>query len=334
MPTSVLICDDSKLARRQLARSLPEDWDIEIEFAIDGVDCIKQIKSTEPEILFLDLNMPEMDGYEVLIAIKELGLNILTVVVSGDIQPSAHQRVLELGAIDFIQKPCSPEKLASIIEHHGIKDKAIRERLSNSLGEQIDPDVRDIYQELTNIAMGQAGDLLARLLNVFVKLPIPNVNILEVSELDMALRSIDNNVSTSGVCQGFIGGGVSGEALLLLNDSSFKEIASLMNYDGELNDKVELELLMDISNILIGAILTGLSKQLDMSFSQGHPIVLGQHRDVSELVKANKSHWQRTLAIEISYGIENHDINCDLMLLFTEDSLKTLKYKVAYLLED
>ena len=334
MSTSVLICDDSKLARRQLARSLPDDWDIKVEFAINGVDCIKQIELIQPEILFLDLNMPEMDAYEVLIAMKEQGLNILTVVVSGDIQPSAHQRVIELGAIDFIQKPCSAEKLAEIIEHHGIKDKAMRERLSHSLGEQVDPDVRDIYQELTNVAMGQAGDLLARLLNVFVKLPIPNVNILEVSELDMALRSIDNNASTSGVCQGFIGGGVSGEALLLLNDSSFKEIASLMNYDGELNDKVELELLMDISNILIGAILTGLSKQLDMSFSQGHPIVLGQHRDVSELVKANKSRWQRTLAIEISYGIENHDINCDLMLLFTEDSLKTLKFKVAYLLED
>ena len=120
--------------------------------------------------------------------------------------------------------------------------------------------------------MGQAGDLLARLLNVFVKLPIPNVNVLEVSELNMALSSVDTNDTTSGICQGFIGGGVSGEALLLLNDSSFKEIASLMNYEGELNDKVELELLMDVSNILIGAILTGLSKQLDMTFSQGHPI--------------------------------------------------------------
>ncbi|WP_372858965.1 response regulator [Pseudoalteromonas sp.] len=334
MSTSVLICDDSKLARRQLARSLPDDWDIKVEFAYDGVDCIKQITKSPPEILFLDLNMPEMDGYEVLTAMKEQGLNVLTVVVSGDIQPSAHQRVLELGAIDFIQKPCSAQKLATIIEHHGIKDKALRERLSNGLGEQVDPDVRDVYQELTNVAMGQAGDLLARLLNVFVKLPIPNVNVLEVSELDMALRSVDNNSTTSGICQGFIGGGVSGEALLLLNDSSFKEIASLMNYEGELNDKVELELLMDISNILIGAILTGFSKQLDMTFSQGHPIVLGQHRDVSELVKSNKDRWQRTLAIEISYGIENHDISCDLMLLFTEDSLKTLKYKVAYLLED
>ncbi|MBD1584090.1 response regulator [Pseudoalteromonas sp. S16_S37] len=334
MSTLVLICDDSKLARRQLARSLPNDWDIKVEFAEHGIDCLEKIKKFSPEILFLDLNMPQMDGYGVLEAIRDQGLNVLTVVVSGDIQPNAHQRVIELGAIDFIRKPCDANKLVEIIEHHGIRDRAIRESLVHKLGEQLEPELRDIYQELTNVAMGQAGDLLARLLNVFVELPIPNVNVLEVSELHMALQAIDASASTSGVCQGFIGGGVSGEALLLLNDSSFKEVASLMNYHGELNDKIELELLMDISNILIGAILTGLSKQLDMSFSQGHPVVLGQHCDVSDLVKANKGRWQRTLAIEISYGIENHNINCDLMLLFTEDSLKTLKYKVAYLLED
>ncbi|CAH9051418.1 Protein-glutamate methylesterase/protein-glutamine glutaminase [Pseudoalteromonas sp. CIP111854] len=334
MSTLVLICDDSKLARRQLARSLPNDWDIKVEFAEHGIDCLEKIKQFSPEILFLDLNMPQMDGYGVLEAIRDQDLNVLTVVVSGDIQPNAHQRVIELGAIDFIRKPCDANKLIEIIEHHGIRDRSIRESLVHKLGEQLEPEIRDIYQELTNVAMGQAGDLLARLLNVFVELPIPNVNVLEVSELHMALQAIDASASTSGVCQGFIGGGVSGEALLLLNDSSFKEVASLMNYHGELTDKVELELLMDISNILIGAILTGLSKQLDMPFSQGHPVVLGQHCDVSDLVKANKNRWKRTLAIEISYGIENHNINCDLMLLFTEDSLKTLKYKVAYLLED
>ena len=52
MSTSVLICDDSKLARRQLARFLPVDWDIKVEFAHDGVDCINQIKKIQPEILF------------------------------------------------------------------------------------------------------------------------------------------------------------------------------------------------------------------------------------------------------------------------------------------
>jgi chemotaxis protein CheY-P-specific phosphatase CheC len=334
MATPVLICDDSRLARRQLARSLPDDWDIQIEYAENGRHCLEQIRAIQPEILFLDLNMPEMDGYEVLQAIQQHNLQVLVVVVSGDIQVTAYERVTSLGAIDFIKKPCDKDKLEEIIKKHGIKDKAIREQLKHALGEQLDVELRDIYQEITNVAIGQAGDLLARLLNAFVELPIPNVNVLEVNELLMALQSIENNETTSGVCQGFIGGGVSGEALLILNDSSFVEIASLMNYQGELDQKVELELLMDVGNILIGAVLSGFAKQLDMNFSQDHPVVIGQHCHVSELVKDNHSRWQRTLAIEISYGIENHNIKCDLMLLFTEDSMKTLKYKTQFLLDE
>jgi len=150
----------------------------------------------------------------------------------------------------------------------------------------------------------------------------------------MALQSIEYNRATSGVCQGFIGSGVAGEALLILNDSSFKDIASLLNYQGDLSDDIQLELLMDVGNILIGAILKGLSTQLDMHFSQGHPVVLGQHSNVSELISSNVGNWKRTLTIEISYGIENYDITCDLLLVFTEDSIQTLKNKVNYLLED
>jgi hypothetical protein len=63
-------------------------------------------------------------------------------------------------------------------------------------------------------------------------------------------------------------------------------------------------------------------------------VVLGQHCNVSELINANVANWKRTLTIEISYGIENYDITCDLLLVFTEDSIQTLKYKVNYLLED
>ena len=64
------------------------------------------------------------------------------------------------------------------------------------------------------------------------------------------------------------------------------------------------------------------------------PVVLGQHAPVSEMIKANARRWKRMLAIEISYGIENYNINCDLLLLFTEDSIKTLNYKVEFLLEE
>ena len=157
-------------------------------------------------------------------------------------------------------------------------------------------DMRDCYQEIANVAMGRAGDLLARLLNVFVELPIPNVNFIEVSELRMALKDIENHESTSGVCQGFISAGISGEALLILNDSSFKDVASLMNYQYDSDKGTELELLMDLSNVIIGACLKGVSEQLDIQFSQGHPEVLGQHRKISDLIANNANKWKKNLS--------------------------------------
>jgi len=303
----------------------------------------------------------------VLETIVKEDLPTMVIVISGDIQPEAHQRVTSLGALDFIQKPISKDKLTEILSAYGIftknddtEDQRTQSAQINSplpnkislptitdpiqplnefheedISEEIfiDPELRDCYQEIANVAMGRAGDLLARLLDVFVLLPIPNVNLIEVSELSMALSAVEENESTSGVCQGFIGAGVSGEALLILNDSSFKDVAKLMSYTHKLDESSELELLMDMANVLIGACLSGVSEQLDMSFSQGHPVVLGQHRKISELIATNSTKWKRTLAIEISYSIENYPIKCDLLLLFTEDSMKTLNNKLAYLLD-
>lgn len=341
MVAAVLICDDSNLARKQMARALPAEWQQNIQFAGHGGEALDILQRQPIDLLFLDLNMPILDGYQVLAAIQQQQLSVKTIVVSGDIQPEARERVLSYGAIDFIKKPVDQQKLnhvLGLVEQKTIQEQAKAESktaaVKNTGSFVLSNDLRDVFQELSNVAMGQAGDLLARLLNVFVKLPIPNVNVIEVSELHMAIASVEQKENTSAVCQGFIGGGVAGEALLILNDSSFVDIARLMQYDGELTTKVELELLMDIANILIGAVLKGLAEQIDMTFSQGHPVVLGQHAPVSELIKANARRWRRTLAIEISYGIENYNISCDLLLLFTEDSIKTLNYKVEFLLED
>lgn len=343
MVAAVLICDDSNLARKQMARALPAEWQQNIQFAGHGGEALDILQRQTIDILFLDLNMPILDGYQVLAAIQQQQLSVKTIVVSGDIQPEARERVLSYGALDFIKKPVDQQKLNHVLGL--VEQKTIQQQeqaktepktaaVKNTSSFVLSNDLRDVFQELSNVAMGQAGDLLARLLKVFVKLPIPNVNVIEVSELHMAIASVEQKENTSAVCQGFIGGGVAGEALLILNDSSFVDIARLMQYNGELTTKVELELLMDIANILIGAVLKGLAEQIDMTFSQGHPVVLGQHAPVSELIKANARRWRRTLAIEISYGIENYNISCDLLLLFTEDSIKTLNYKVEFLLED
>ncbi|MFQ3171275.1 MAG: chemotaxis protein CheY-P-specific phosphatase CheC [Oleispira sp.] len=204
---------------------------------------------------------------------------------------------------------------------------------ANAMTTLINEEQRDCYQEITNIAMGQAADRLARLLNVYVILPIPAVNIISASELHMALADTARNENVSAVCQGFIGSGIAGEALLVFNDASFSDLAQLMNYKGPLDTHGELELLMDVSSVLIGACIHGLGEQLETSFNQGHPVVLGQHCHVDDLVKSGNHQWSQTLAIEIHYEIENMNINCDLLLLFTEDSVAKINQQVDYLLD-
>jgi len=194
-------------------------------------------------------------------------------------------------------------------------------------------DQRDCYQELTNVAMGQAADRLARLLNAYVVLPIPKVSVIENSDLNMALQGAHSDSSVSAVCQGFIGAGIAGEALLMFNDTSFASLASLMKYSGPLSQQAELELLMDTSSILIGACIHGIGEQLEIVFNQGHPVVLGQHCDMNDLLNHGNNGWNRTLAIEIHYTIEHVNIECELLLLFTEDSVKALNRKIDYLLD-
>lgn len=195
-------------------------------------------------------------------------------------------------------------------------------------------DERDCYQEITNVAMGQAADRLARLLDVYVVLPIPNVNIIEISEFNMTLKALEDADSVSAVCQGFIGAGIAGEALLIFNDASLGDIAQLLKYTGELDQHAELEVLMDVANVLNGACIQGIGEQLNIPFNQSHPVVLGQHCNISDLINEKQARWKRTMAIEINYTIEGHNVNCDLILLFTEDSVRHMNVLISYLLED
>ena len=58
MSTPILICDDSGFARKQMARSIPEQWDVHISYAANGEEALEIICTEEVELLFLDLNMP------------------------------------------------------------------------------------------------------------------------------------------------------------------------------------------------------------------------------------------------------------------------------------
>lgn len=120
MAMPVLICDDSILARKQVRKSLPESFDVEVQTAGNGVEALQVLRTQEIGLVFLDLTMPELDGIGVLEAIKSDGIDCFVIVISADIQPEMQRRVMELGALAFIQKPVSDEKLAVILKQYGL----------------------------------------------------------------------------------------------------------------------------------------------------------------------------------------------------------------------
>ncbi|AMF93060.1 response regulator [Vibrio fluvialis] len=333
MSYSVLICDDSALARKQMARSLPASLNADITFAVHGLDALSILETQRFQLMFLDLTMPELDGFGTLEAMRDKGYTTPVVVVSGDIQPKAKERVLALGAKAFIQKPINKDDLNAVIRT--LVEPPTQPRIVTPISIEL-PVLRrrDIYMEVANVSIGRAADALARHFDVFVQLPLPNVNIFEVSELHMALRDLADNVHVSGVCQGFSGEGIAGEALVLLTDSSVADLKKLMKVPADNEELEELELIMDVSNILVGSFLNGLGEQAEVRFFQSSPVLLGQHIPIDSVIQSTAGSFKKTMTFEVSYNIEGTSIRCDLLFMFVDESLPLLDSKLAYLMED
>ncbi|WNW14385.1 response regulator (plasmid) [Pseudomonas sp. DTU_2021_1001937_2_SI_NGA_ILE_001] len=342
MPTTALvICDDSNMARKQLLRALPPEWEVSVTMANNGLEGLQAVRNGLAEVMLLDLTMPVMDGYQTLAAMRAEGLEPKVIVVSGDVQDEAVRRVMELGALAFLKKPAEPVELQATLQRLGLIAEARPQPAPTQApaapvarqvpaGAEGNISFNDAMRETVNVAMGRAAALLAKVLGVFVQLPVPNVNMLEVGELHMALADADRGQRLTAVCQGYIGGGIAGEALLLLHDSETADIARLMK--GDSPDYSDMEMLLDLSTLAIGACLSGIGEQIDVPFSLGHPQILGQQSGISDLIDVNQKRWKKTLAVEVSYSVEGHNIHFDLLMLFTEDSVERLSRKLAYMM--
>jgi len=120
MSPSVLICDDSNMARKQVLRSLPEQWQGNVQTATNGAEALTILRNNEIEILFLDLTMPGIDGIGVLQGIKKLNITCNVFVISADIQPEMQSKVKALGAKEFIRKPVKQDVLLNNLQQHNL----------------------------------------------------------------------------------------------------------------------------------------------------------------------------------------------------------------------
>jgi two-component system chemotaxis response regulator CheY len=111
----VLIVDDSITVREIMKRQLEEVGVQNIHHARSGADALEEFQSFGPDLVFLDINMPEMNGVEVLSKIMDRDPEAKVIMLSSLGTKEKISESLEKGAKNFLMKPIEDENLKRII---------------------------------------------------------------------------------------------------------------------------------------------------------------------------------------------------------------------------
>ena len=120
MAVKVLIVDDAMFMRNMIAEILNgkkyknEDYQVVAE-AENGVEAVEKFKEHDPDIVTMDIVMPEMTGIEALKEIMESNPEANVIMCSALGQDSLVMEALDAGAKDFIVKPFQPEKVLDVV---------------------------------------------------------------------------------------------------------------------------------------------------------------------------------------------------------------------------
>jgi two-component system LytT family response regulator len=111
---AAVIADDEPPARRKLARLLAAHLDVSVTGeASTGLETVALLRKNRPDVLFLDVQMPGLDGFQVLEALGELNGIAVVFVTAFD---EYAVRAFEVQAMDYLLKPATPERLAKLLD--------------------------------------------------------------------------------------------------------------------------------------------------------------------------------------------------------------------------
>lgn len=110
----VVVVDDEQIARDGIARLLSAEPDVEVVgAAASGSEAVDMIEARNPDVVFLDVQMPELNGFEVLDALATERLPIVVFVTAHD---EFALRAFEVSALDYLLKPFDRERLRAALE--------------------------------------------------------------------------------------------------------------------------------------------------------------------------------------------------------------------------
>jgi two-component system, LytTR family, response regulator len=109
-----LIADDEPPARKKLRELLAKEADVEIVGeAGDGIEAVAALRANAPDVVFLDIQMPRLDGFGV---IREVGVDAMPLVVFVTAYDEHALKAFEVHALDYLLKPFAPSRFARLLD--------------------------------------------------------------------------------------------------------------------------------------------------------------------------------------------------------------------------
>lgn len=122
----VLVVDDERRARERLTRLLAAMPGVEVMGeASSGVGALEAISKTQPDAVFLDIQMPELSGFDVLTALPPAGRPMIVFVTAYD---RYALQAFEVSAVDYLLKPVTPAAVARALDR--LRDRGAQSRLT------------------------------------------------------------------------------------------------------------------------------------------------------------------------------------------------------------
>jgi len=110
----ILVVDDEQYVRELLRRTLEQEG-YAVTLAADGSSALVRLREQTPDLVLLDIRMPDLTGYQVLERIREQ-FDVPVIMLTGVLEPTVVEQSVGLGADDYIRKPFNPRVLLARIE--------------------------------------------------------------------------------------------------------------------------------------------------------------------------------------------------------------------------
>lgn len=111
----VLVAEDNKMNQR-LLQYIFDSWNVDFRFAENGKECMEALKLRQYDVILMDIQMPEIDGYEATGIIRQqLKLNLPIIAMTANALPGEKEKCEKMGMNDYISKPISEQALQEVL---------------------------------------------------------------------------------------------------------------------------------------------------------------------------------------------------------------------------